>query len=172
MALPNRPAGVLVRIACLLALVLTIATLTTVALASAPPAAAQATTQTTLRVEGMYCTGCEETVRSVLAGLDGVSRAQADIDTQTATVTYDPARVTPQQMVQAINTNTYYQASVFDGASPAGPAPMPPQNDGSIGVWAVVATLAVVLATSVFLVKQARRGRSATSGAPHDPGDS
>lgn len=158
MALPNRSGGVLVRIAYLLALA--IATLTTVALPHAPPAAAQATAETTLRVEGMYCTGCEATVRSVLAGLDGVSRAQADTDTQTATVTYDPARVTPQQMVQAINTNTYYQASVFDGASPPGPAPTAPQNDGSIGVWAIVAALAAVLATSVFLVKQAKPGPS------------
>lgn len=105
-----------------------------------------------------------------MAGLDGVIRAQADTETQTAIVTYDPARVTPQQMVQAINANTYYQASVFDGASPAGPGPTPPQNDGSIGIWAVVAALAVVLATSVFLIKQAKRAGSATSGAPRDPG--
>jgi mercuric ion binding protein len=152
-----RPSSILTRIARLVAV--TIATLMTVA--AAPSAAAEATTDTTtLRVEGMYCSGCEATVRSVLTGLDGVSEAQADNDTQTATVTYDPARVTPRQMVQAINNSTYYQASLSDGSSPAAPSAAPPHNGGSIAIWATVAALAAALATSVVFVRRVKHGRS------------
>jgi copper chaperone CopZ len=161
MAAHNRLAAALARIACLVAL--SIAALVTVTLAASPPAAAQDTTETTLRVEGMYCSGCEATVRSVLTGLDGVTHAEADNTTETATVTYDPTRVSPQQMVQAINTNTYYQASVSDGASPARPSSAPPQNGGSIAIWAAVAALAAALATSVVFVRRATRGRPTRS---------
>jgi copper chaperone CopZ len=150
------------RIAHLLTVI--IATLSAAALTAAPlSAAAQATTQTTLQVEGMYCTGCEAAVRSVLAGMDGVSHVEADNDTQTATVDYDPARVTPEQMVDAINTNTYYVASTADGSSTARRGSTPPQDQGSTAVWAILAALAVALATTVLFVRQARRGRSAHS---------
>jgi copper chaperone CopZ len=103
----------------------------------------------------MYCSGCEATVRSVLTGLDGVTHAEADNTTETATVTYDPTRVSPQQMVQAINTNTYYQASLFDGPVPTASS----QNEASSALWAVVATLAAALAASVLLLRRAKRAR-------------
>lgn len=142
---------------------LTIAAVVAVALTASPPATAQDTTDTTLRVEGMYCSGCEATVQSVLTGLDGVTRAQADNTTQTATVTYDPSRVTPQEMVQAINTNTYYLASASDGSSPVRPSSAPPQNGGSLAIWAAAAALAAALAISISFVRQPKRGRPANS---------
>lgn len=135
------------------------------ALALAPSATAQATTtQTTLRVEGMTCTGCEATVGSVLTGLDGVSDARPDRSTRTVAVTYDPARVTPEQMIQAINTNTYYQASAADGSTPA-PRPTPVQNGATIAVW-VVGALAVLVA-GVLLLRHLRGRRPAAPGSEH-----
>lgn len=133
-----------------------VAALVALVLALAPSAAA-ADTQTTLRVEGMTCTGCEATVGSVLTGLDGVSDARPDRSTQTVAVTYDPARVTPEQMIQAINTNTYYQASAADGSAPVGATPA--QNGATIAVW-VVGALAV-LAAGVLLLRHTRGRRPA-----------
>ena len=66
----------------------------------------------TLQVKGMVCPLCEKTVESVLKNLDGVMSASADRHAQSAWVEYDPAQVTPEQMIQAINSQTYYRASL------------------------------------------------------------
>ncbi|MEE8389292.1 MAG: cation transporter [Anaerolineae bacterium] len=50
-------------------------------------------------------------MENVLGSLDGVVDARADFVAGTAVVTYDPARVVPEQMVEAINTQTFFQAS-------------------------------------------------------------
>ncbi len=71
------------------------------------------TESVTLRVDGMVCPLCENTVESVLKSLDGVVAVSADRRTQSATVEYNPARVTSEQMVQAINSQTYYRARII-----------------------------------------------------------
>ncbi|MFB6084130.1 MAG: heavy-metal-associated domain-containing protein [Halorientalis sp.] len=43
----------------------------------------------TITVEGMSCEHCEETVEDALTGVDGVTDAQADRETETATVEGD-----------------------------------------------------------------------------------
>ncbi len=141
-----------------------VAVVVALALVLAPSAAAQATTQTTLRVQGMTCSGCEATVGSVLTGLDGVSDARPDRSTETVAITYDPARVTPEQMIQAINTNTYYQASAADGSALA-PGAAPAQTNATIAFW-VVGALAVLVA-GVLLLRHARGRRPAAPGPEH-----
>jgi copper chaperone CopZ len=86
---------------------------------SAPPAAAQDTSQVSLRVQGMVCPNCERTVESVLSGTEGVVSAEADRRTASVTITYDPARTTPEQLAGVINSQTYYQASL--AANPSEP---------------------------------------------------
>ena len=49
-------------------------------------------------------------MENVLGGLDGVVDANADFVKGLATVSYDPARVTPAQMVEAINSGTFFRA--------------------------------------------------------------
>lgn len=44
---------------------------------------------TTLSVDGMSCGGCEQTVVEALEGVDGVERAEADHEADTATVEGD-----------------------------------------------------------------------------------
>jgi Cu+-exporting ATPase len=46
-----------------------------------------------------------------LSKLDGVKDASVDVARKLATVRYDPTRVTPQQMVDAVN-RLGYQASL------------------------------------------------------------
>lgn len=61
----------------------------------------------TLRVEGMTCGGCVIGVRKVLSRLDGVSKAEVSYKTLSAIVSYDPAKVTVEQMIAAIRTLGY-----------------------------------------------------------------
>ncbi len=44
--------------------------------------------------------------------LDGVRDAKADRKAKSAWVQYDPAKVTPQKLVDAINKKTNYKASL------------------------------------------------------------
>ncbi len=76
--------------------------------AESPPAAAtQTATSVTLKVEGMTCASCAFTVRTVLKKLEGVKGAKVSKAENRAVVDFDPATVTPQQMIDAINKAGY-----------------------------------------------------------------
>lgn len=83
----------------------------TAARASTQPltTAAQAVEQktVTLRIGGMTCGGCAIATRKVLARLPGVSHVQVCYEEKRAIVTYDPARVTVEQMIAAAETLGY-----------------------------------------------------------------
>lgn len=64
---------------------------------------ASATKSVTLRVEKMACSACAARVTKVLQQLDGVKSANVDLKAKGAVVEYDPAKVTPQQLVDAVN---------------------------------------------------------------------
>ncbi len=64
---------------------------------------ASATKSVTLRVEKMACSACAARVTKVLRQLDGVKDARVDLKAKGAVVEYDPAKVTPQQFVDAVN---------------------------------------------------------------------
>lgn len=77
-------------------------------LVAAPPAEAQAeTARVTLHIDGMTCASCSLAVRTALRRLDGVREANVSFDEKRARVVYDPARVTTERMVQAINDLGY-----------------------------------------------------------------
>jgi copper chaperone len=59
----------------------------------------------TLQIDGMSCGHCVAAVKSALAKMNGVAVEQVDIGS--ARVTYDPARVTPEQIVDAVNDEGY-----------------------------------------------------------------
>ncbi len=54
-----------------------------------------------LEVPGMSCRFCPVTVRKALKKLPGVVEVEADLDSRTATVRYDPARVSVEEMTAA-----------------------------------------------------------------------
>lgn len=80
---------------------------------SAPAAAAEAAAEATvtLKVDGMHCASCSVTVKTALKKLEGVRDAQVSAKEKRAHVSYDPARVTPERMVQAVK-DAGYDASV------------------------------------------------------------
>lgn len=57
-------------------------------------------------VEGMTCGGCATATKIALEKLDGVRSAEASYDDESAAgraaVVYDPARVSPERMIEAV----------------------------------------------------------------------
>lgn len=68
-------------------------------------------------VEGMTCGGCEAGVELKVGGLEGVEAVEASYAEGRATVTYDPERVTPEAIVEAIEELGYSAEVVPDAGS-------------------------------------------------------
>ena len=71
----------------------------------------------TIPVQGMTCAACSARVQRTLERTPGVSAANVNLMTGSATVSYDPASTTPERLVEAIR-DTGYGAELPDaGAS-------------------------------------------------------
>ena len=57
----------------------------------------------TLGVEHMTCAACPITVRKALSQVAGVGESTVDMKTHTASVTFDPAKTTPQALATAVS---------------------------------------------------------------------
>lgn len=62
---------------------------------------------TTLHVEGMTCAYCAVAIRPALGKLDGVLSTEVDVEGEKATVTYDPAKVTPDAIAKEVRDLGY-----------------------------------------------------------------
>jgi copper chaperone len=56
-----------------------------------------------LAVSGMTWGGWADQVRTALVKVDGVQSADVSMDTKEATVAYDPAKTTPEQLAQVVD---------------------------------------------------------------------
>lgn len=74
--------------------------------------AADALSVITLRVDGMMCNACEDEVNALLKGVDGVSEAKASQPDGIVEVKFDSQKVTAANLVDAINQNTHFKASL------------------------------------------------------------
>lgn len=61
----------------------------------------------TFTVTGMTCGNCVRHVEKALQGVSGVSSVTVDLDTQQATVQYDPALATVEAMTAAVTEAGY-----------------------------------------------------------------
>lgn len=75
--------------------------------AGLPAMDAYAVQEVVLEIEGMTCAACNITVRAALTNLDGVEEARVTYEPPQAIVTYDPARVSVEQMVEATTSVGY-----------------------------------------------------------------
>ncbi len=64
-------------------------------------------TTSTFHVTGMTCGGCEVGVRRVVKKLDGVEEVEASYKEETAVITYHPEKVTPEEIIEAIESLGY-----------------------------------------------------------------
>ena len=55
-----------------------------------------------LSVTGMTCGGCVNSVKKVLAALPGVQNVDVTLEPGQANVEYDPAKIVPAAMIQAV----------------------------------------------------------------------
>lgn len=60
-----------------------------------------------LAVKGMDCAACIPEIKSSLAKVSGVRSADVSLASQTVTVDYEPAKASPQQLVEAIKAAGY-----------------------------------------------------------------
>lgn len=79
---------------------------------SAPTLGAQKTV--TLDVPGMSCAACPITVKKALTRVDGVSHAEVDYGKRQASVTFDDARVSVDQLLHA-TSEAGYPSSIKGG---------------------------------------------------------
>jgi periplasmic mercuric ion binding protein len=57
----------------------------------------------TFKIDGMTCPmGCAATIEKKLAKMEGVGEAKVDYEKKTATVSYDPAKQTPEKFVETV----------------------------------------------------------------------
>ena len=66
--------------------------------------------RTTLEIDGMSCGHCVAWVKKALAGLDGVTVENVAVGS--ATVEYDPAVVSPEQIARAVSDAGYAASPV------------------------------------------------------------
>ncbi|MBA3755538.1 MAG: heavy-metal-associated domain-containing protein [Nitrosomonas sp.] len=57
---------------------------------------------TTIKIKGMTCMGCVNSVKTVLSNLTGVIQVEASLDPAQATVQYDPAGINVNLLKEAI----------------------------------------------------------------------
>ena len=71
------------------------------------PAAEASPVVCTMDIGGMTCASCVGRVEKALAKVDGVTGASVNLANETATVTYDPDRVTTDQLSGAVTKAGY-----------------------------------------------------------------
>ena len=60
-----------------------------------------------LKVEGMDCQGCVQSVTRTLNGVPGVEKVDVSLEQARARITYDPAKSGPEQLKRAIERAGY-----------------------------------------------------------------
>ncbi|MFM2213336.1 MAG: hypothetical protein RL427_599 [Bacteroidota bacterium] len=68
-------------------------------------AVAQKPETASFKIDGMTCAiGCAKTIETKLSKMDGVQKASVDFDKKQATVEFDAAVLTPEKLVQAVES--------------------------------------------------------------------
>jgi copper ion binding protein len=66
-----------------------------------------ASTKAEFKVNGMHCTGCENTIKTNIKELDGVSSVEASFKDNIAVVSFDSTKTSPELIVSAIEEAGY-----------------------------------------------------------------
>jgi len=67
--------------------------------------------EVTIKVAGMSCGGCVRNVTGVLQALPGVERAEVSLEAGEAKVAFDPAKVSVENLCQAVDDAGFEAAS-------------------------------------------------------------
>ncbi|MFQ9264043.1 MAG: heavy-metal-associated domain-containing protein [Clostridia bacterium] len=58
--------------------------------------------ETNLKIEGMHCAGCSTRLEKVLNNLEGVEKAQVNLQEKKATIKYDENKISLESIKEAI----------------------------------------------------------------------
>jgi copper chaperone CopZ len=62
----------------------------------------------TLKIEGMHCNGCAETVRSLVDSEPGVRAADVSFKDSQARILFDPQAISEEELVKVIEKGGYH----------------------------------------------------------------
>ena len=68
--------------------------------------------KTVIKVEGMNCGHCSSAVKYLIEELDGVESANVNLAEGEAEVSFDRATVSPQAIIENINSSEIYKAKL------------------------------------------------------------
>lgn len=74
----------------------------------------QASQVALLKVEGMFCAGCEAAVKMAANKVDGVRDTKVSSEKGTAEIVYDPSKTTPDAIAVAISKNTGFKTEAVE----------------------------------------------------------
>jgi len=63
-----------------------------------------------IRIEGMHCHKCEQSIQRALSSLPGVREVEVDFNSRQASVLYDESMVTVNDLIHAVNAAGYHTA--------------------------------------------------------------
>ncbi len=72
-----------------------------------------------IRIEGMHCHRCEETIRKALSSFPGVHEVETDFNSGQASVLYAPDSVKISQLMDAVNDAGYHATGYTQNQSSA-----------------------------------------------------
>ena len=61
----------------------------------------------TLNIGGMTCGGCVKSVTRILENTKGVAKAEVSLDNKNAIIEFDPAKINPEALIEAIEDGGY-----------------------------------------------------------------
>ena len=68
-----------------------------------------------IRIEGMHCHKCEQTIQRTLTGLPGVHEVEVDFASGQASVLFDRAAVSIAKLMEAVNAAGYRATGFTQG---------------------------------------------------------
>jgi copper chaperone CopZ len=70
-----------------------------------------------IRIEGMHCHKCEETIQKALIAFPGVHEVEVDFNTRQASVLFDRASVKVAELMQAVEDAGYHATGFTQGTA-------------------------------------------------------
>jgi copper chaperone CopZ len=73
-----------------------------------------------IRIDGMHCHRCEETITKALSQKPGVHEVEVDFNSKLASVLYDPQTVRIEELMAAVEETGYHAMSFSQKDAEAG----------------------------------------------------
>ena len=69
------------------------------------------TTKVVLKIEGMHCSGCSNTLSGVLNTVESISKSEVSLEEHSATIDFNPAQKSIEEIINVIESRTPYKVT-------------------------------------------------------------